>query len=350
MGVWSSTLQLWAFFGVQRFSFEWVINNMKKTILVVGGAGYIGSHMVKMLLGAGYEVVTLDNLSGGYRDAVLGGDFVFGDTADRIGLDRLFAGYAFDGVMHFASFIQVGESVQNPSKYFQNNVAATLNLLDTMVAHGVNAFIFSSTAAIFGAPKYTPIDEGHPKHPINPYGLSKWTIEQMLSDYDHAYGLKSVCLRYFNAAGADPEGQLGERHNPETHLIPLVLQAASGRRELITMYGQDYNTPDGTCVRDYVHVNDLCQAHLLAIEQLFDGAKSTAYNLGNNTGFSVKKVIDVAKEVTGQDIPVVLGERRKGDPDNLVADSKKAQTVLGWQPQYADLATIIAHAWQWEKR
>ncbi len=323
---------------------------MKKTILVVGGAGYIGSHMVKMLLGAGYEVVTLDNLSGGYRDAVLGGDFVFGDTADRVGLDRLFAGYAFDGVMHFASFIQVGESVQNPSKYFQNNVAATLNLLDTMVAHRVNAFIFSSTAAIFGEPQYTPIDEGHPKHPINPYGLSKWTIEQMLSDYDHAYGLKSVCLRYFNAAGADPEGQLGERHDPETHLIPLVLQAASRKREFITMYGQDYNTPDGTCVRDYVHINDLCQAHLLAIEQLFDGAKSTAYNLGNNAGFSVKEVIDMAKEVTGQDIPVVLGERRKGDPDNLVAESKKAQTVLGWQPQYADLATIIAHAWQWEKR
>jgi UDP-glucose 4-epimerase len=321
---------------------------MKKTILVVGGAGYIGSHMVKMLLGAGYEVVTLDNLSGGYRDAVLGGDFVFGDTADRIGLDRLFAGYAFDGVMHFASFIQVGESVQNPSKYFQNNVAATLNLLDTMVAHRVNAFIFSSTAAIFGVPQYTPIDEGHPKHPINPYGLSKWTIEQMLSDYDHAYGLKSVCLRYFNAAGADPEGQLGERHDPETHLIPLVLQAASGKREFITMYGQDYDTPDGTCVRDYIHINDLCQAHLLALEQLFDGAKSTAYNLGNNAGFSVKEVIDVAKEVTGQEIPVVLGERRKGDPDNLVADSKKAQTVLGWQPQYADLATIIAHAWQWE--
>jgi UDP-glucose 4-epimerase len=321
---------------------------MKKTILVVGGAGYIGSHMVKMLLGAGYEVVTLDNLSGGYRDAVLGGDFVFGDTADRIGLDRLFAGYAFDGVMHFASFIQVGESVQKPSKYFQNNVAATLNLLDTMVAHRVNAFIFSSTAAIFGVPQYTPIDEGHPKHPINPYGLSKWTIEQMLSDYDHAYGLKSVCLRYFNAAGADPEGQLGERHDPETHLIPLVLQAASGKREFITMYGQDYDTPDGTCVRDYIHINDLCQAHLLAIEQLFDGAKSTVYNLGNNAGFSVKQVIDVAKEVTGQEIPVVLGERRKGDPDNLVADSKKAQTVLGWQPQYADLATIIAHAWQWE--
>jgi UDP-glucose 4-epimerase len=319
-----------------------------KTILVVGGAGYIGSHMLKMLLGAGYQVVTLDNLSGGYRDAVLGGDFVFGDTADREGLDRLFADYAFDGVMHFASFIEVGESVKNPSKYYQNNVAATLNLLDTMVAHGVKKIIFSSTAAIFGEPQYVPLDEQHPKQPINPYGLSKWIIEQILANYDHAYGLKFVCLRYFNAAGADPEGQLGERHDPETHLIPLVLQAASGRRESITVYGQDYDTPDGTCIRDYVHINDLCQAHLLALKQLFAGAESAAYNLGNSEGFSVKQVIDVAKEVTGRTIPVIMGERRGGDPARLVADSKRAQTILGWQPQYAELATIIAHAWQWE--
>jgi len=319
-----------------------------KTILVVGGAGYIGSHMVKMLLAAGYHVVTLDNLSGGYRDAVLGGDFVFGDTADSQGLDRLFAGYAFDGVMHFASFIQVGESVQNPGKYYQNNVAATLNLLDVMVAHQVKAFIFSSTAAIFGEPQYVPLDEQHPKHPINPYGLTKWMIEQILADYDRAYGLKSVCLRYFNAAGADPDGELGERHVPETHLIPLVLQAASKRRESITVYGQDYDTPDGTCIRDYIHINDLCQAHLLALEQLLGGAESAAYNLGNGAGFSVKQVIDVAREVTEQPIPVVMGKRRAGDPACLVANSKLAQTMLGWQLQYADLATIIAHAWQWE--
>jgi len=319
-----------------------------KTILVVGGAGYIGAHMVKMLLSVGYRVVTLDNLSGGYRDAVLGGDFVFGDIADRQTLERLFAGYRFDGVMHFASFIQVGESVQNPGKYYQNNVAATLNLLDAMVAHGVKHFIFSSSAAIFGEPHYTPLDEQHPKQPINPYGLSKWMIEQILADYDLAYGLKSVCLRYFNAAGADPEGELGERHVPESHLIPLVLQAASGRREAITVYGQDYDTPDGTCIRDYIHINDLCQAHLLALEQLLSGAESAAYNLGNGAGFSVKQVIDVAKEVTGKTIPVLMGERRGGDPARLVADSKKAQTVLAWQPQYADLATIIAHAWQWE--
>ncbi|HIE01249.1 MAG TPA: UDP-glucose 4-epimerase GalE [Thiotrichaceae bacterium] len=321
-----------------------------KTILVVGGAGYIGSHMVKMLLAADYQVVTLDNLSGGYRDAVLGGDFVFGDTHDRASLDRLFADDTFDGVMHFASFIQVGESVQNPGKYYQNNLAASLNLLDAMVAHDVKVCIFSSSAAIFGEPQYVPLDEAHPKQPINPYGSTKWMVEQILADYDHAYGLKSVCLRYFNAAGADPEGQLGERHVPETHLIPLVLQAASGRRESITVYGEDYDTPDGTCIRDYVHINDLCQAHLLALEQLLAGADSAAYNLGNGAGFSIKQVIDIAKEVTGKPIPVVMGERRGGDAARLVADSKRAQKLLGWQPQYGDLATLIAHAWQWEQK
>ncbi len=321
-----------------------------KTILVVGGAGYIGSHMVKMLLAAGYHVVTFDNLSGGYQDAVLGGDFVFGDIANRLFLERLFNRYNFDGVMHFASLIQVGESVKQPGKYYQNNVAATLNLLDAMVAYEVKIFIFSSTAAIFGEPHYVPIDEQHPKQPINPYGLSKWMIEQILGDYDCAYGLKSICLRYFNAAGADPDGELGERHNPETHLIPLVLQAASGRRDAITVYGQDYDTPDGTCIRDYIHITDLCQAHLLALEQLLNGADSAAYNLGNGSGFSVKQVIEIAKEVTDKTIPVIMGERRDGDPAKLVADSKQAQSVLGWQPQYADLATIIAHAWQWEQQ
>jgi UDP-glucose 4-epimerase len=321
-----------------------------KTILVVGGAGYIGSHMVKMLIKSGYQVVTLDNLATGYRDAVSGGDFVFGDIADKLNLERLLSGYSIDGVMHFASFIQVGESVQHPSKYYQNNVAATLNLLDAMVAHHIPALIFSSSAAIFGEPAYTPIDEPHPKQPINPYGLSKWMIEQILGDYDQAYGLKSVCLRYFNAAGADPEGQLGERHEPETHLIPLVLQVASKRRQAITIFGQDYDTPDGTCIRDYIHINDLCQAHLLALEYLFQGGSSTAYNLGNGSGFSVTEVIEVARQVTNQPITVIMGERRLGDPARLVADSQQIQTQLGWQPQYADLATIIAHAWQWETR
>jgi UDP-glucose 4-epimerase len=321
-----------------------------KTILVVGGAGYIGSHMVKMLLANGYYVVTLDNLSTGYRDAIVGGDFVFGDTMENKGLDRLLTAYRFDGIMHFASFIQVGESVQIPGKYYQNNVAATLILLDAMVNHGIKVLIFSSSAAIFGEPQYVPLDEQHPKQPINPYGLSKWMIEQILADYDRAYGLKYSCLRYFNAAGADPDGELGERHDPETHLIPLVLQAASGRRDAIRVFGEDYDTPDGTCIRDYIHINDLCQAHLLALEKLLNGAESMTYNLGNGAGFSVNEVIDIAKKVTGKAITVSMEERRTGDPARLVADSTFAKSLLQWQPQYADLATIIDHAWQWEKK
>lgn len=321
-----------------------------KTILVVGGAGYIGSHMVKMLLKHDYQVVVLDNLSGGYRDAVLGGMFIEGDLADKQGLEELFKKYEITGVMHFASFIQVGESVTDPNKYYQNNVANTLNLLEAMVKHQVSSFIFSSTAAIFGEPIYTPIDEKHPKQPINPYGASKWMIEQILADYDTAYGLKSICLRYFNAAGADPEGQLGERHEPETHLIPLVLQAATGQRKHISVFGKDYATPDGTCIRDYIHVNDLCQAHLLGLESLFAGASSNAFNLGNGEGFSVQEVIDVAKKVTGKEIAVEHAARREGDPARLVADAQHARTTLGWQPRYTDLTTIIEHAWQWATR
>lgn len=322
-----------------------------KTILVVGGAGYIGSQMVKQLLATGnYHVVTLDNLSHGYRDAIIGGDFVLGDLADRTGLDHLLADYQFDGIIHFASFIEVGESMQQPGKYYQNNVAGTLNLLDAIITHGAPPIIFSSTAAIFGEPQYTPIDEQHPTQPINPYGKTKWMIEHILADYGRAHQLKFTCLRYFNAAGADPEGQLGERHEPETHLIPLVLQAASGRRPHLTIFGQDYDTPDGTCIRDYIHVYDLCQAHLLALEQLWQGADSTAYNLGNGTGFSVKQVIETANLVTGKIIPIVMGTRRKGDPARLVADSTHAKLKLNWQPQYADLTTIITHAWQWEQQ
>lgn len=321
-----------------------------KKILVVGGAGYIGSHMVKMLLNAGFSVVTLDNLSTGYRDAVVGGEFVEGDIADNQLLDQLFTAHSFDGVMHFASYIQVGESVREPGMYYQNNVANTLNLLNAIVRHKANHFIFSSTAAIFGEPQYTPIDEKHPKAPINPYGLSKWMVEQILADFDKAYGLKSVCLRYFNAAGADPDGELGERHDPETHLVPLVLQAASGRKENITVFGRDYDTPDGTCIRDYIHIVDLCQAHLLALQGLWDGNASDAFNLGNGEGFSVQQVIDTAHAVTDKQIPVADGERRAGDPARLVADSARAREVLGWKPAYDDLAGIIAHAWKWETR
>lgn len=318
-------------------------------ILVVGGAGYIGSHMVKMLLDAGHAVVTMDNLVSGHRDAVAGGEFIHGDLADQDLLKRLFSSHRFDGVMHFASHIQVGESVRAPAMYYQNNVACTLNLLDAMLAHGADNLIFSSSAAIFGEPCYTPVDENHPKAPINPYGRSKLMVEQILADYDQAYGLRSICLRYFNAAGADPAGLLGERHDPETHLIPLILQVASGRRDAISVFGRDYATADGTCIRDYVHIVDLCRAHLLALEQLVSGGGSAAYNLGNGKGFSVQQAIDAACEVTGCDIKVIDALRREGDPAVLVADSSLAKKMFDWQPKYTDLRTIVEHAWAWEQ-
>lgn len=323
---------------------------MKPTILVVGGAGYIGSHMVKLLLKTGYQVITFDNLSTGYRQAVVGGEFILGDLAEPTQLTRLFQHYPIDAVMHFASFSLVGESTQLPGKYYLNNVANTLNLLEAMITHQIKTFIFSSTAAIFGEPQTTPIDENHPKNPINPYGISKWMIEQILQDYDKAHQLKSICLRYFNAAGADAEGELGENHNPETHLIPLVLQVASERRSHINIFGQDYETDDGTCVRDYIHIEDICQAHLLALQQLQTEKTSHVYNLGSGSGFSVQQVITAAREITGQPIPVTVAPRRQGDPAHLVADSRRAQTQLGWQPHYPDLKTIIQHAWQWEQK
>jgi UDP-glucose 4-epimerase len=319
-------------------------------VLVVGGAGYIGSHMVKHLLRQGCDVVTFDNLSTGYRDAVLGGEFMLGDLADQTALEPLFNTQRFDGVMHFASFIQVGESVKEPAKYYENNVTNTLNLLNAMVKHNVKRFIFSSTAAVYGEPQYVPIDEAHPKAPITPYGKTKWMVEQILEDYDRAYGLKSIALRYFNAAGADPDGQLGERHEPETHLIPLVLQATSGRRPHISVYGRDYDTPDGTCIRDYIHVTDLCDAHWLALQKLLSGSYSAAYNLGNGQGFSVQQVIDSARHISGREIPVRHAQRREGDPARLIADSSKARMELGWQPRLHNLDTIITHAWTWEQK
>lgn len=319
-------------------------------VLVVGGAGFIGSHMVKMLLAKQQTVTTLDNLSGGYRDAVLGGDFVEGSLGDPSLLTALFALRRFDAVMHFASFIQVGESMREPGRYFQNNLANTLNLLDAMRAHGCRHLIFSSTAAIFGEPAYVPIDERHPQAPINPYGESKWMVERILHDYDAAYGIKSVCLRYFNASGADPEGLLGERHVPETHLVPLVLQAASGRSDAIRVFGNDYPTEDGTCIRDYIHVEDLCTAHWLALRQLQETDRSAAFNLGNGQGYSVRQVIETAREVTGRPIRVITEPRRHGDPARLVANARRAIAELGWQPRHAALATIIGHAWQWERK
>ena len=318
------------------------------TILVVGGAGYIGAHMVKLLRRSGFAVAVADDLSSGRRGAVLGAALHVGDIGDAGFVDSVLHATRPAAVMHFASCIQVGESVLDPAKYYRNNVTATQVLLDGMRAQGVSRFIFSSTAAIFGDPMYVPIDEAHPKLPINPYGRSKWMVEQMLEDFDAAYGLKSVCLRYFNAAGADPDGELGECHEPETHLIPLILQVAAGRRPHITVYGDDYATADGTCIRDYIHIEDLCDAHLLALRQLLAGAGSARYNLGNGTGFSVREVVESARRVTGHAIPVVVGERRAGDPPALVADARHARAALGWTPRYSALDTIIAHAWAWE--
>ncbi|SDK08292.1 UDP-glucose 4-epimerase [Methylophilus rhizosphaerae] len=317
-------------------------------ILVVGGAGYIGSHMVKMLLESEHEVITLDNLSSGHADAVLGGVFVEGDLADIACLDQVFDKYQPEAAMHFASFIQVGESVRKPDIYYQNNVGNTLNLLNAMLKFDVKKLIFSSTAAVFGEPLYVPIDEAHPCVPVNPYGRSKWMIEQILSDYEQAFGLRSVCLRYFNAAGADPDGKLGERHDPETHLIPLVLQAASGRRKDIQVYGRDYDTPDGTCIRDYIHITDLCTAHLAALQYLNAGGISDRFNLGNGAGFSVQQVIDAVQQVSGQPVTVVNAPKREGDPARLVADATRARSILNWTPLFTELETIVLHAWQWE--
>lgn len=324
------------------------------SLLIIGGAGYIGAHMVKQLAGAGHHVVVLDNLSTGVRELAVHGELVIGDLADTALLEQLFTQYDFNGVMHFAACSLVGESVENPGKYYRNNVSNTLNLLDVMIRHQVMNFIFSSTAATFGEPEYVPIDEAHPQRPINPYGASKLMVERLLQDYHTAHGLNSVSLRYFNACGADPDGELGECHDPETHLIPLILQAVSGRRESITVFGRDYATEDGTCVRDYTHIEDLCAAHALALDALVTGARQGAlgYNLGNGLGYSVQEVIAAVQQVVSEEgcsVKVEEGPRRIGDPARLVADAALAKRELGWQPQYADLMTIIRHAWAWEK-
>ena len=327
---------------------------MKNKVLVVGGAGYIGSHMVKYLTDRDFDPVVLDNLSTGHAESARFGHLVVGDLANQTLLDQLFAEHEFEVVMHFAASSLVGESMKHPAKYYRNNVSNALNLLDAMVKHGVKDFIFSSTAAIFGEPQYTPIDEAHPKNPINPYGASKLMIERILEDYAAAYGLNSVSLRYFNACGADPKGDLGEMHDPETHLIPLVLQAASGRRDYIKIFGTDYPTPDGTCVRDYIHIVDLCQAHHKALERLLDKSLNGAqvFNLGNGNGFSVKEVIETAESVVNKDgksITVVKSERRPGDPAVLVADAKASMKMLNWHPEYSSLKGMLEHAWVWEK-
>ena len=323
------------------------------TILVTGGAGYIGSHSVLALQKAGYEVVVLDNLVYGHQDLVenvLKAKLIVGDTNDRALLDRVFAEHKIEAVMHFAAYAYVGESVTKPAKYYQNNVLGTFSLIEAMRSAGVNNFVFSSTCATYGVPEAVPITEDQSQNPINPYGTTKLMVEKILHDYSAAYDFRSVCLRYFNAAGADPEGNLGEDHNPETHLIPLVLQTALGQREAISIFGTDYDTPDGTCVRDYIHVLDIAQAHILALKYLLQDGQSDVFNLGNGNGFSVKEVIDTARQVTGKEINAEVSDRRAGDPPALVGSGAKARQTLGWQPQYANLEDIITHAWQWHQK
>ena len=324
----------------------------KQTILVTGGAGYIGSHAVKALQQDNYEVLILDNLVYGHQDIAetLGAELIIGDTNDRALLDKLFSDRQITAVMHFAAYAYVGESVTNPAKYYRNNVVGTLTLLEAMITANIKSFVFSSTCASYGVPQQIPITEDHPQSPINSYGASKLMVERILQDFDIAYGLKSVVFRYFNASGADPDGTIGEDHDPETHLIPLILQAALGKRDAITVYGSDYPTDDGTCIRDYIHVNDLAAAHVLGLQYLLDGNQSEIFNLGNGNGFSVKEVIDAAQQVTGKSINVVMGDRRAGDPPALVGSSAKARKVLNWQPLYADINLILQHAWQWHQK
>ncbi|HEY9693684.1 MAG TPA: UDP-glucose 4-epimerase GalE [Oculatellaceae cyanobacterium] len=326
---------------------------MSQTILVTGGAGYIGSHAVLALQQAGYEVIVLDNLSYGHRELVeqvLKVKLIVGDTSDRALLDQLFATHNIAAVMHFAAYIAVGESVVEPAKYYRNNVIGTLTLLEAMLNASINKFIFSSTCALYGEPKTVPIPEDHPFNPISPYATSKLMVEQMLSDFDVAYNLKSVRFRYFNAAGADPNGLLGEDHSPETHLIPLVLLTALGKRDSVSIFGTDYDTRDGTCIRDYIHVTDLAQAHVLGLDYLLKGGESQVFNLGNGNGFSVREVIETAKQVTGKEIKIVESDRRPGDPPILVGSSDKARTILGWNPKYPEVNEIITHAWQWHQQ
>lgn len=327
--------------------------SVKPTILVTGGAGYIGSHAVLALKNAGYEVVVLDNLSYGHPELIrdiLKVELIVGDTSDRALLDRLFSSRQIAAVMHFAAFIAVGESVVEPATYYHNNVIGTLTLLEAAISAGVKKFVFSSTCAIYGMPKEVPMTESHPHDPLSPYAASKDMVERILADCDPAYGLKSVAFRYFNASGAESNGLLGEDHNPETHLIPLALLTALGKRESLSIFGTDYDTPDGTAVRDYIHVCDLADAHVLGLEYLLAGGESNVFNLGNGNGFSVREVIETARQVTGREIRAIESPRRAGDAPILIGSSDKAKKILGWNPQYADLTTIVRHAWQWHQK
>ncbi len=324
----------------------------QKPVLVTGGAGYIGSHACKALSRAGYLPVTYDNLSQGHEWAVQWGPLVQGELSDRARLCAAIAEYKPVAVLHFAALLSVGESVAEPARYYRNNVLGTLDLLDSMRESGLARIVFSSTAAVYGDPIDTPIRESHPMAPTNPYGATKLAVERMLTDHSGAYGMSSIALRYFNAAGADPDGEIGEAHDPETHLIPLVLETAQGVRKELSIFGEDYDTPDGTCVRDYIHVSDLADAHVLALQRLEKGSEplSRSFNLGNGNGFSVREVINAAEAITDLAVPVSIVDRRAGDPPTLVADSTQARDVLGWAPRFSELETQISHAWAWHAR
>lgn len=319
-------------------------------ILIVGGAGYIGSHINKELTKQGYKTVVFDNLSSGKKDLVKWGEFFEGDLGNIESIREVFKKYPIEAVFHFAAFKAVGESVVDPQKYYINNVSNALNLFKVMMENKVDKFIFSSSAAVYGEPQYMPLNEKHPQSPINPYGETKLITEHIMRDYSTAYGFKYVSLRYFNACGADLEGETGEWQGSSSNLIPLVLDAAIGAREEIGVFGTDYPTPDGTCIRDYIHVTDLADAHVLALKYLMDGGQSECFNLGNGKGFSVKEVIDMAKKVTGIDFKVTPKDRRAGDPPELIADATKAKNVLKWEPKYFDLETIVSSAWNWHKQ
>jgi UDP-glucose-4-epimerase GalE len=316
-------------------------------VLVTGGAGYIGSHACAALAAKGHEVVVFDNLAHGHRDFVQWGDLIVGDLRNAVEITAAMASERPDAVMHFAALIAVGESVENPAKYYQNNVGGSLNLLDAMRASGVDEFVFSSTAAVYGVPETDPIPENHKKAPINPYGATKLMVEQALGDYGAAYGLRHAALRYFNAAGADPEGRVGEAHEPETHVIPLALEAAIGDPTAFRIFGTDYDSPDGTAIRDYIHVVDLADAHVRALEHLAAGGDSLQLNLGTGKGVTVREIVAAVERVTGKSLKPREIERRAGDPPSLVADSRACRETLGWAPRRSDLDTIIADAWAW---
>jgi len=321
---------------------------MQKNILLVGGAGYIGSHTVRELSDNAYRVIIYDNLSEGHKKSVAGNDFIYGDINDSETLNKVFENNKIDAVMHFSAYAYVGESVENPEKYYKNNVCATVNLLSSMLKYNVKNIVFSSTCATYGIPDYVPIDEKHPQNPINPYGNSKLTVEKILADYCNAYGLKYMALRYFNAAGAHPDGSIGESHRIETHLIPLALKTLTKEKDAVRIFGDDYETPDGTCIRDYIHVCDLAIAHRKALEFILSGGESKRINLGTGIGVSVKEIISVCEKVTGMKVPVIISNRRPGDPPSLTASNGYAKEILGFCPKF-DIYETVKTAWNWEK-